>query len=52
VLYVVARHSSFAYKGEKVDIKEVAEKLGVQYIVEGSAYGCLLPSPIRVNTEF
>ena len=36
ILYVVARHSSFAFKGEKVDIKEVAEKLDVQYIVEGS----------------
>ncbi len=35
-LYVVARHSSFAFKGEKVDIKEVAQKLGVQYVVEGS----------------
>jgi len=35
-LYVVARHSSFAFKGEKVDIKEAAGKLGVQYIVEGS----------------
>ena len=35
-LYVVARHSSFAFKGERLDIKEVAEKLGVQYVVEGS----------------
>ena len=36
ILYVVARHSSFAFKGERVNINEVAEKLGVQYIVEGS----------------
>jgi adenylate cyclase len=36
ILYVVARHSSFAFKGEKIDIEEVAEKLGVQYVVEGS----------------
>ena len=36
ILYVVARHSSFAFKGEKIGIKEVAEKLGVQYVVEGS----------------
>jgi TolB-like protein len=36
VLCVIARHSSFALKGEKQDIKTVAEKLGVQYIVEGS----------------
>jgi adenylate cyclase len=36
ILYVIARHSSFAFKGEKIDIKEVAEKLSVQYVVEGS----------------
>ena len=36
VLFVIARHSSFAFKGEKVDIKEVGEKLGVQYVVEHS----------------
>ncbi len=36
VLYVTARHSSFSFKGEKVDIKEVAKSLGVQYVVEGS----------------
>jgi TolB-like protein len=36
VLNVVARHSSFAFKGEKLNIKEVARKLDVQYVVEGS----------------
>jgi len=36
VLFVVARHSSFAFKGEKVDIKDMGQKLGVQYVVEGS----------------
>ena len=36
ILYVIARHSSFAFKGEKIDIKEVAEKLSAQYVVEGS----------------
>jgi adenylate cyclase len=36
MLYVVARHSSFAFKGKRIDIKEIAEKLGAQYIVEGS----------------
>ena len=35
-LHVVARHSSFAFKGEKVNIQEVAKKLNVQYVVEGS----------------
>ncbi len=36
MLFVIARHSSFAFKGEKVGIKEIGEKLGVQYVVEGS----------------
>lgn len=36
ILNVIARHSSFAFNSENVDIEEVAEKLGVQYVVEGS----------------
>jgi len=35
-LFVIARNSSFAFKGQKVDITEVGRKLGVQYVVEGS----------------
>ena len=35
-LKVTSRSSAFAFKGEKVDIKEVAEKLGVAHILEGS----------------
>ncbi len=35
-LFVIARNSSFTFKGRTVDIKEAARKLGVQYIVEGS----------------
>lgn len=34
--FVIARHSSFAYKGRSMDVREVAKELGVQYIVEGS----------------
>ena len=34
-LFVIARNSSFRFKGENVDIKEISEKLGVQYVVEG-----------------
>jgi TolB-like protein len=34
--FVIARNSSFAYKGQAVDVKRVAEELGVQYVVEGS----------------
>ena len=35
-LLVVARHSSFAFKGQNVDIKTIGRKLGVRYVVEGS----------------
>ena len=35
-LFVIARNSSFTFKGQNVDVKEVASKLGVQYVVEGS----------------
>jgi len=35
-LLVIARNSTFAYKGKAVDVQEVARKLGVQYVVEGS----------------
>jgi adenylate cyclase len=33
---VIARNSSFVYKGKAVDVKHVARELGVQYVVEGS----------------
>ncbi len=35
-LFVISRNSSFVYKGQAVNVREVAEKLGAQYIVEGS----------------
>jgi serine/threonine-protein kinase len=35
-LHVVARTSSFAFKGEKVDIREIGEKLNVDNLLEGS----------------
>ncbi len=35
-LFVIARNSSFAYKGKSPDIRRVAEELGVQTILEGS----------------
>ena len=34
--FVIARNSSFVYKGKSVHIKQVAEELGVGYVVEGS----------------
>ncbi|MBL4709377.1 MAG: hypothetical protein JKY48_13150 [Flavobacteriales bacterium] len=35
-LLVIARNSSFAYKGQSPDIRTVGEELGVRYVVEGS----------------
>jgi adenylate cyclase len=35
-LFVIARNSSFSYKGKPVRIKQVAEELGVRYVLEGS----------------
>jgi adenylate cyclase len=35
-LFVIARNSSFAFKGRATDVKEIGRKLGVRYIVEGS----------------
>ncbi len=35
-LFVIARNSSFAFKGQSIDVKEVSRKLGVRYVVEGS----------------
>ena len=35
-LFVIARNSSFTFKGQAVDVKDAARKLGVQYVVEGS----------------
>src|SRR5712664_2968874 len=35
-LFVIARHSSFTFKGKAVDIKEVRRRLGVRYVLEGS----------------
>ena len=34
-LFVIARHSSFAYKGRTIDLREIARELGVQYVLEG-----------------
>ncbi len=35
-LFVVARNSSYVYKGEIVDVRQVARDLGVRYVLEGS----------------
>jgi len=35
-LFVIARNSSFTYKGRSVDVREVGRELGVRYVLEGS----------------
>jgi TolB-like protein/Flp pilus assembly protein TadD len=35
-LFVIARHSSFTYRGDAVDVKQVGRELGVRYVLEGS----------------
>jgi adenylate cyclase len=46
-LFVIARNSSFTYKGQAVDAKRVGRELGVRYVLEGSvpnrAGACALP---------
>ena len=49
-LFVVARNSSFAFKGQAIDLKEVAVKLGVKHILEGSVRK--MGSKLRVNAQF
>jgi adenylate cyclase len=35
-LFVIARNSSFAFKGQALEVKEIGRRLGVRYVVEGS----------------
>jgi hypothetical protein len=35
-IFVIARNSSFTYKGQPVDVKKVGRELGVRYVLEGS----------------
>lgn len=48
-LFVIARNSSFTYKGRAVDVREVARELGVRYLLEGSVR--LAGSRIRVTGQ-
>jgi adenylate cyclase len=36
LLFVIARNSSFTYKGQAIDVKRVGRELGVRYVLEGS----------------
>jgi len=48
-LFVIARNSSFAYKGKPVKVKQVAEELGVRYVLEGSVRR--IGEQLRINTQ-
>ena len=48
-LFVIARNSVFTYKGQPVNIRQVAEELGVRYVMEGSIQKS--GNRIRVNAQ-
>ncbi len=49
-IFVIARNTTFTYKGKAVDIKKVAEDLGVQYVLEGSIQKS--GDQLRVTAQF
>lgn len=48
-LFVVARNTSFAFKGKSVDIKDVGQRLGVRHVLEGSVRRA--GQRIRINAQ-
>ena len=49
LLFVIARNSTFFYKGKPVKISQVAEELGVRYVLEGSVQRA--GNQVRVNAQ-
>lgn len=48
-LFVIARNSTFAYKGKAMDVREIARELGVRYLLEGSARRAA--ERVRINAQ-
>ncbi|AEH85258.1 winged helix-turn-helix domain-containing tetratricopeptide repeat protein [Mesorhizobium opportunistum] len=48
-LFVIARNSTFAYKGKAMDVREIARELGVRYLLEGSARRAA--DRVRINAQ-
>ncbi len=48
-LFVIARNSSFSYKGRSVPVSQVAEELGVRYVLEGSVRRA--GDEVRINAQ-
>src|SRR5207249_4696790 len=49
-LFVIARNSSFTYKGQAVDVKQIGRELGVRYILEGSIRKA--SNRLRISCQF
>jgi adenylate cyclase len=47
--FVIARNSTFAYKGKAIDVRQIAEELGVRYVLEGSVRRS--EDRLRVNAQ-
>jgi adenylate cyclase len=47
--FVIARNTAYAYKGKAVDVKQLAEELGVRYVLEGSVQR--RDNQVRVNAQ-
>ncbi|OWV90540.1 adenylate cyclase [Rhizobium sp. N122] len=48
-LFVIARNSVYGYKGKPVDVRRVAQELGVRYVLEGSARRAM--GRVRINAQ-
>jgi adenylate cyclase len=48
-LFVIARNSTFAYKGKQVKVQQVAEDMGVRYVLEGSVRRA--GDQVRINAQ-
>jgi adenylate cyclase len=48
-LFIISRHSAFAYKGQEVDLRKVGKELGVRYVLEGSVQRA--NEQVRINIQ-
>jgi TolB-like protein len=48
-LFIIARNSTFSYKGQQVKVRQVAEELGVRYVLEGSVRR--VGDQVRINAQ-
>jgi TolB-like protein len=48
-LFVIARHSTFTYKGKPTKVQEISKELGVRYVLEGSVRK--MDGRVRINAQ-